>query len=101
MRISASVAFRAAASGPGLARRVRWAACSVAVKEIRPGSHPAPAAQQHATVQLLKHAACMRAHGITNFANPSGNDLGEVPPGVNPNSPRFVTATRACQKCLA
>jgi hypothetical protein len=59
------------------------------------------AQQEQATVQFLKHAACMRAHGITNFPNPSGDTIAQLPPGVNPSSPRFVSATRACQKYLA
>ena len=43
LRISVSAWARAAAwSRP--ACRVRWAACSAAVKEIRSGSRPAPAA---------------------------------------------------------
>ena len=59
------------------------------------------AQQEQATVQLLKHAACMRAHGITHFPNPSGDTMAQLPPGVSPSSPRFVSATRACQRYLA
>jgi len=60
--------------------------------------------QQQVFSQLLKHAACMRAHGITNFSDPAvGNGniaLGGVPPGVDTDSPPFQSATRACQKFM-
>jgi hypothetical protein len=43
-KISVSVAASAALRRPGPVSMVRWAAFSAAVKEIRSGSRPAPAA---------------------------------------------------------
>jgi hypothetical protein len=55
----------------------------------------------------LKFVACMRAHGITNFPDP-GIDwrthmirIGFTPAsGIDPNSPQFQAAQKACQKLL-
>ena len=61
------------------------------------------AAQRQATIhRALKFAACMRAHGITNFPDPVvKNDkigLGFTPAsGINPNSPQFQSAQQRCQ----
>ena len=44
---------------------------------------------------------CMRAHGISNFPDPSGHggiNIGGT--GLNPQSPAFEAAQRACQKYL-
>jgi len=64
----------------------------------------APAAPFHCGAdqrsQLLKLAACMRAHGITHFPSPvvgpSGGGFPSVGPGVNPDSAQFQAAQRAC-----
>jgi hypothetical protein len=51
--------------------------------------------------QLLKYAACMRAHGIANFqANVQGNrvEMGVQGPGSEMNTPQFLAAQRACRK---
>ena len=43
---------------------------------------------------------CMRSHGITNFPDPNSNGVisGAISDGVNPNSPQFQAAEKACQK---
>jgi hypothetical protein len=42
----------------------------------------------------------MRSHGITNFPDPNSNGVisGAISDGVNPNSPQFQAAQKACQK---
>jgi hypothetical protein len=61
------------------------------------------------TVRLLEFARCMRAHGVTGFADPpapGSNSSGSHPPGsmtylgnsFNPNSPIVQAADRACRK---
>ena len=49
----------------------------------------------------LKYAQCMRAHGVTNFPDPSpsggGIDIGPGS-GINPQSPVFGSAQQACAK---
>jgi hypothetical protein len=51
----------------------------------------------------LKFVACMRAHGITNYPEPTidwgqeGLQLGFTPAsGIDPNSPQFKSAQKAC-----
>ena len=51
--------------------------------------------------QALKFAACMRAHGITNFqASVSHGQVGMGGQGADPNSPQFQSAQKACQSLL-
>jgi hypothetical protein len=67
-----------------------------------------PSAQQLARMRkgALAMARCMRAHGIPNFPDPQfrsgpGGRLGiAIGPGsgVDPSSPAFQAAARACQK---
>jgi hypothetical protein len=49
-----------------------------------------------------KFAACMRAHGVSNFPDPSSKGAIEIGPdsGLDPNSPKFRAAQQACQKEL-
>jgi hypothetical protein len=49
--------------------------------------------------QLLKFAKCMRAHGITNFPDPTSKGL-SLGNGVDPSSPQFKAAGQACQSLL-
>jgi hypothetical protein len=59
-----------------------------------------PAQQQQVTSQALKFAACMRAHGITNFQFSEGTggraEMGAQ--GANVNSAQFQAAQQACRK---
>jgi hypothetical protein len=56
--------------------------------------------------QLLVYAECMRAHGLSAFPNPVRSALGgygfraHMRPGgdLDPNSPRYQSAQKACQK---
>jgi hypothetical protein len=57
--------------------------------------------------KILKYAECMRAHGVRNFPDPTqaGNGVslsvsGSVGSGLDPNSPQFQSAQRACQSLL-
>jgi hypothetical protein len=58
------------------------------------------------SAQLLKYAACMRAHGIRDFPDPVPSPLGgyafhvHISPGsdLDPHSPRYVSADKACEK---
>jgi hypothetical protein len=47
-------------------------------------------------------AACMRSHGVANFPDPSSGGGINIGPrsGINPDSPQFQSAQRACQKLL-
>jgi hypothetical protein len=64
------------------------------------------AAQQKQTVgQFLRYAACMRAHGITNFPDPevANNRISlsfGAGSGVDPGSPQFQSAQQACKRLM-
>jgi hypothetical protein len=58
----------------------------------------------HSMDQLLKYVQCMRSHGVTDFPEPNSN--GEIQVQItggaannplNPNSPQFQSASRACR----
>lgn len=48
---------------------------------------------------MLKMAACMRSHGISNFPDPIVNSQGMAfnPHGIDTHSPRFLAAQQVCQ----
>lgn len=46
----------------------------------------------------LQLARCMRAHGVTNFPDPSARGGIELPANVNPESPTFRSARQACKQ---
>jgi hypothetical protein len=48
--------------------------------------------------QFLKYARCMRAHGVPNFPDPTSSGLSLS--GIEPNSPRFQAAQKACRTLL-
>lgn len=47
----------------------------------------------------LAYSQCMRAHGITNFPDPSSSGGINISAGsgVDPNSPQYQAATKACE----
>ncbi len=64
---------------------------------------PSPAQQAQALKSALKMAQCMRAHGITDFPDPSTSGGGirislNGSPGsdLNPNDPAFQAAQKVC-----
>jgi hypothetical protein len=51
--------------------------------------------------QALQFAQCMRAHGVSNFPDPTGQSIQIAPgSGINPLSPSFRTAQNACKRYL-
>jgi hypothetical protein len=66
------------------------------------GGRPTAAQQAYEQQQMLKFAQCMRSHGVPKFPDPKPGgalSLG-VKAGVDPNTPQFQTAQRACQKLV-
>jgi hypothetical protein len=68
------------------------------------GGRPSPQQLAKAQQQMLKFSACMRAHGVKDFPDPTFSGGGiqlkvRVGSGgdLNPNSPTFQAAQRACQ----
>jgi hypothetical protein len=69
-------------------------AASTALRGGKPLEKPDPA-------KIEKYAQCMRAHGIADFPDPSGQGLQlRVHPGsdLDPNNPAFKAATKLCAK---
>jgi hypothetical protein len=57
--------------------------------------------RQQTSAQLLKFAKCVRSHGIPNFPDPlSDGELTLKGTGLNPQSPQFQSAQRACQSLM-
>jgi hypothetical protein len=75
-----------------------------ACQHLMPKSPPLTASQQQKlTAQALKFVACMRAHGIPTFPDPTVNSSGiemQIPRGVTPNSPVLKNAQQACRKLI-
>ena len=83
------------------ATRGRLAAAQAACRKLLPkGGLPAPSQAQIAqrTAQMLDLATCMRAHGIAKFPDPSADGSLLITPssGINPQSPQFQAAQKAC-----
>jgi hypothetical protein len=67
------------------------------------GGQPTPAQIAKRQQQLLALSACMRAHGLKDFPDPSGGGLRvSAHPGsdLDPTNPAFQKARQACQKYL-
>ena len=65
------------------------------------GGHPKPLSASQRR-EMLAFSQCMRAHGITNFPDPTFGSNGDVgirfdpSSGLNPRSPAFQSAQNAC-----
>jgi hypothetical protein len=56
----------------------------------------AAAKPRESAAQQLRYAECMRAHGVTHFPDPLPGGGFRVPSSINPQSPTFKSADRAC-----
>jgi hypothetical protein len=69
-------------------------------KHLLPGGGPPRHVPESTKLALLKHAECMRAHGVTSYPDPifpSGGGIENlIPSDVNPGSPAFKRAAKAC-----
>ena len=54
------------------------------------------------TVAGAKFSACMRKHGVTNFPDPNGQGVITIHSGmgIDPSSPKFISARATCTKLL-
>jgi hypothetical protein len=89
-------------SGPNL-RSPKFQAARKACSKLLPnGGVPSPAEQARAQEAALTFSRCMRTHGVPSFPDPtfSGNavrlKVGKSS-GIDPNSPQFKAAQKACQ----
>jgi hypothetical protein len=76
--------------------------CSVLIAACgSSGGQSSGAATGSAEIPALKLADCMRSHGVPNFPDPSSGGGGvNLTSGVNPQSPAFKSARRACAKLV-
>ena len=67
------------------------------------GGKPSPQQQKQAEERALRFSACMRSHGEPNFPEPEFQAGGvrlhvkAGPGGIDPRSPQFQAAQKACQ----
>jgi len=69
------------------------------------GGAPTPAQQAKAQAAMLRYSACMRSHGVPKFPDPnfSGGRISlriDSKNGIDPQSPQFQSAQKACQANL-
>jgi hypothetical protein len=77
----------------------QFASAMKACKHLLPGGPPQPMTQQQKE-QLLKSAACMRAHGYPGYPDPIFHNGGvleqPLPASIDTTSPQFQAAQKAC-----
>ncbi|MGH2843627.1 MAG: hypothetical protein ACRDKL_08595 [Solirubrobacteraceae bacterium] len=79
-------------SGPALRHAER-----VCKTYLPPAGGPPPQLVAAQRRRELAFAQCMRKHGVPSYPDPSLSGGGQAPPaGVDPQSPAFKTAARAC-----
>lgn len=91
----------------------QFQAASKACEKLAPngGKAPSPAEQTKLQEKALKFSECMRTHGVPDFPDPEFSHTGgglrvrlgsrkTGPSGIDPNSPQFKTAQKACQSDL-
>ena len=76
-----------------------------ACQKLQPkGGRPSPQEQAKERQTMLKFSQCMRSHGVPKYPDPKfpagGGSLMTIGKDVNPNSPQFAAAQRACQKLV-
>lgn len=89
-------------AGPGSdldANSPQMVAAQKACKSLQPGGEGGGKASAAQEAEALKYSACMRSHGVPNFPDPifSNGDIQLKVTNVDPNSPQFVAAQKACQ----
>jgi hypothetical protein len=75
-----------------------------ACKQYLPNGGEPPKVDPKITEQLRKFAQCMRAHGVPKFPDPQTSNGGGIAinadNGVNPESPTFKAAEKACKSLM-
>jgi hypothetical protein len=92
-------------AGPGTGidpESAQFRAAAKACGKLAPKGDPSPAQQAEDREQLLKFAACMRQHGLPKFPDPkpTGGLSLKLGGDIDPNSPQFKAAARACEDLL-
>lgn len=74
-------------------------AAQKACKSLQPAGPPGGKVNAAQQANALKYSACMRDNGVPNFPDPvfSGGGVQLKITNIDPNSPQFVAAQKACQ----
>jgi hypothetical protein len=74
-------------------------AAQKACKSLQPGGTKGGTISPQDQADALKYSACMRSHAVPNFPDPVFSNGGAQLKitGIDPNSPQFVAAQKACQ----
>ena len=76
-------------------------AAGKACRKLQPEERaPSPAELAEDREQMLEFAACMRSHGLPKFPDPDASGISIGKSGLNPNSPQFKAAEKACEDLL-
>jgi hypothetical protein len=86
----------------------QFKAASKSCEKLLPnGGKPDPASLAKERAQMLKFSACMRSHGLADFPDPTVSEGGlqlslgdKRNSSLNPNSPVFQAAQKACQSSM-
>jgi hypothetical protein len=82
----------------------QFQAADQACKRLQPNGGEAPKADPELRAKMLKYAACMRDHGISDFPDPNENGQLQIEatPGsdLGPDNPQFQSADAACKHFL-
>ena len=74
-----------------------------ACKHLMPGGGPRPMTQRQIN-QMVKFAACMRAHGYPGYPDPDVKDghlvQPSLPAGIDTSSPQFQAALQTCHPAV-
>jgi hypothetical protein len=77
----------------------KFVAAQNACKALQPGGAPGGKVSAAQQAEALKYSACMRENGVPNFPDPVFSNGGAQLKitNIDPNSPQFVAAQKACQ----
>jgi hypothetical protein len=87
----------------------QFQAAQKACGKLAPNGGKAPSAAEQAKMQegALNFSKCMRSHGVPNFPDPEfhsgggvGIRIGGKGSGIDPNSPQFQAAQKACRSLM-
>ena len=89
---------------PAIVQNPRFTSAQAACRYLMPARMQGPTITPADQQDYLKGAACMRAHGIPNFPDPTfggarGVDF-PIPPGMNTTSQQFSAARQICEKLI-
>jgi hypothetical protein len=89
-------------NGSGVSQTALQAAQKTCQRLLPNNGQSTHSQSQQDIAQGVKFSQCMRAHGVSNFPDPSSNGATVVGPstGVNPQSQQFQTAQEACKSLM-